>query len=172
MLQTPEKLLFLILEDICKTWKWKLWVIILTQSDWKVPFNFQQIKYIPEFFGIRLPCAWFVLWIFSAWHDCYFKGNSSLLKLSSKCKDERNKPTKNITYVPLQFTSAVSLHNKKRNSVMESMSKITLNSLVLVGHENIKLRLYRPNWLEHRFERESSRKLKRRQDGWVLTPCT
>ena len=48
---------------------------------------------------------------------------------------ERNKPTKNITYLPSQFTSAVSVHNRKTKSVMESMLKITLNSLVVADHE-------------------------------------
>ena len=35
-----------------------------------------------------------------------------------------------------KFTSAFSVHNRKTNSV-ESMLKVTLNSLVVAGHENV-----------------------------------
>ena len=158
LLQTPEKRHFLTLEDICKTLKWKLWVTMLTQLDWKVPFDFHQLNIHTFFFAWWNAVGHLVL-------DLFFETCRPYMIVISKINwnffyNYHLNVKKKISYLPSQLTSAVCVHNRKTKSVLESMLKTSLNSLVVEDHENIKLRLHRTNWLKHRFETESSRKLK------------
>ena len=50
--------------------------------------------------------------------------------LNARAKETNQR--KKMTYLPSQFTSAVSVHTRKTKSVMESMLKIRLNSLVKI----------------------------------------